>query len=325
MNISPSNHTIYFFIIKGISDAPELQDSIFILVLFIYLMTLCGNMTIFLLVCFDHHLHTPMYFFLANLSIIDVFSSTITLHKSLVIYSLGNKMISYSGCLAQMYIFASLAGQELFILTAMSYDRYVAICNPLRYHTIMNNKSCTLLAASCWVVGFVQVIPPVVLVSHFTCYTSIEINHFFCDMASLTILTCSDTSILQLLNLTEGLIFSTLIPFLLTFLSYIFILSTIFRMSSRSGRQKAFYTCSAHLTVVILLYLILTCQYIVPVSSVDSKKFFSLFNTAAVPLLNPLIYSLKNKDVKLALRRCLRSSLNCNLIQKLKDNVFWLS
>ncbi|XP_040181058.1 olfactory receptor 6C74-like [Rana temporaria] len=306
MYTNPSNHTTFiFFIITGISDIEEFQNLIFILVLFIYLLTLGGNMTILLLVCFDRHLHTPMYFFLANLSISDMSSSTITLHKSLVIHITGNKIISYSSCLAQMYMFASLTGHELFILTAMSYDRYVAICNPLRYHTIMSNNTCVLLAMCCWVLGFVVVIPPTVTVSGFICYTSNKINHFFCEMASLTMLTCSDTSVLELLNLTEGLIVATLLPFLLTFIPYIFIISTILRISSSTGRRKAFYTCSSHLTVVVLLYVILTCQYIVPTST-DSKKFFSLFNTAAVPMLNPLIYSLKNKDVMSALRRCLR-------------------
>nr|DBA20753.1 TPA: hypothetical protein GDO54_017500 [Pyxicephalus adspersus] len=311
MNINPSNHSaIVFFIIKGISDVPELQDLIFVLILFIYLLTLGGNMTILILVCCDRHLHTPMYFFLANLSFLDMSSSTITLHKSLAIYVTGSKIISYLSCLTQMYMFASITGQELFILTAMSYDRYVAICNPLRYHAIMNNKTCVVLAVSCWVLSFTQVIPPTVSVSGFTCYISNEINHFFCDMMSLTMITCSDTSVLQLLNFTEGLIVSTLTPFLLTFISYAFIISTILRIPTSAGRRKAFYTCSSHLTVVVLLYVILTCQYIIPVVSTDSKKFFSLFNTIAVPMLNPIIYSLKNKDVKSALQRFLRSVLN---------------
>ncbi|KAM5145276.1 olfactory receptor 6C74-like [Mantella aurantiaca] len=307
MSTNPSNHTTFtFFIIKGLSDIPEFENPIFILVLFIYLLTLGGNMTILFLVCFDRHLHTPMYFFLANLSILDMSSSTITLHKSLVVHITGSKMISYFDCLFQMYMFASLTGNELFMLTAMCYDRYVAICNPLRYHAIMNNNTCALLAMCCWVLGFILVIPPAVTVSRFTCYTSNEINHFFCDMVSLTMLTCSDTLVLELLNLTEGLIVATLMPFLLTFISYVFIISTILRIPSRTGRRKAFYTCSSHLTVVVLLYVILTCQYIVPINSADSKKFFSLFNTAAVPMLNPVIYSLKNKDVNLALQRFLR-------------------
>ncbi|KAG8543862.1 hypothetical protein GDO81_023523 [Engystomops pustulosus] len=310
MNPSPINQTmVLYFIIKGISDVAELQLPIFLLVLLIYLVTLAGNVTIFLLVCLDHHLHTPMYFFLANLSIADMSSSTITLHKVLLTFILGNDAVSFHGCLSQVYLFASITGHELFILAVMSYDRYVAICNPLRYHSIMTSGACILLASSCCLLGFLLVIPPVVIVSGFTCYTSNRIDHFFCDLVSLVKLTCSDTSILELLNLTEGLIISTLLPFILTFVPYVFIISTIIKIPTSSGRQKAFYTCSSHLTVVTILYVILTCQYILPTTlSIADKKFFSLFNTAAVPMLNPLIYSLKNKDMKSALRRWMAKS-----------------
>ncbi|XP_069800254.1 olfactory receptor 6C74-like [Dendropsophus ebraccatus] len=307
MNLNPSNETmVAYFIIKGITDIPELQLPIFLLVLLIYLVTLGGNMTILLLVCLDHRLHTPMYFFLANLSIVDMSSSTISLHKVLFIFISGNYAISFNGCITQMYLFASIMGHELFILSAMSYDRYVAVCKPLRYHSVMTREICVLLASCCWVLGFLQVIPPVVIVSGFTCYVSNHIDHFFCDIVSIKRLTCSDTSILEILNLTEGLVLSTLLPFILTFIPYGFIISAIIKIPTSTGRRKAFYTCSSHLTVVIILYVILTCQYILPVTVNSSdKKFFSFFNTAAVPMLNPLIYSLKNKDVKSALRRWL--------------------
>ncbi|XP_040262349.1 olfactory receptor 6C4-like [Bufo bufo] len=305
MNLNPPNQTmVAYFIIQGISNVPELQLPIFLLVLLIYLVSLGGNMTILLLVCFDHHLHTPMYFFLANLSIVDMSSSTITLHKVLLTFISGYDAVPFYGCITQMYLFASITGHELFILAVMSYDRYVAICNPLRYHSVMTSGVCVLLASCCWVLGFLLIIPPVVIVSGFTCYTSNCIDHFFCDMVSLVKLTCSDTSILEILILTEGLIISTLLPLILTCIPYGFIFSTIIKIPTSTGRRKAFYTCSSHLTVVTILYVILTCQYILPtkVNTAD-KKFFSLFNTAAVPILNPLIYSLKNKDVKLALRR----------------------
>ncbi|XP_073404766.1 olfactory receptor 6C74-like [Dendrobates tinctorius] len=305
MNLNPSNRTmVAYFIIKGISDVEELQLPIFLLVLLIYLVTLGGNMIIFLLVCFDHHLHNSMYFFLANLSIVDLSSSTITLHKVLLIFISGNDFVSFHDCITQMYLFASITGHELFILAAMSYDRYVAICNPLRYHSVMTIQICQLLASCCWVLGFLLIIPPLVIVLGFNCYTSNHIDHFFCDMMSLVRLTCSDISLLEIVILTEGLILSTLLPFILTFLPYGFIIWTIMKIPTSGGRRKAFYTCSSHLTVVTTLYIILSCQYILPttVNSAD-KKFFSLFNTAAIPMLNPLIYSLKNKDVKAALRR----------------------
>ncbi|XP_069800256.1 olfactory receptor 6C74-like [Dendropsophus ebraccatus] len=305
MDLNPSNQTmVAYFIIKGISDVPEQQLPIFLLVLLIYLVTLGGNMTILLLVCLDHHLHTPMYFFLANLSIIDMSSSTISLHKLPFIFTSGNYAISFNSCLTQMYLFASLMGHELFILSAMSYDRYVAVCNPLRYHSVMNRGICVLLASCCWMLGFLLIIPPVVVVSGFTCYMTNHIDHFFCDIMSIVRMTCSDTSIMEILNLTEGLILFDILPFILTFIPYGFIISAILKIPTTTGRRKAFYTCSSHLTVVIIIYITLTCQYILPVmvNSTD-KKFFSLFNTAAIPMLNPLIYSLKNKDVKSALRR----------------------
>ncbi|XP_069800244.1 olfactory receptor 5B12-like [Dendropsophus ebraccatus] len=299
-----SKTNIRFFIINGITDVPELQLPIFLIVLLIYLITLGGNMTLLLLVCLDHRLHTPMYFFLANLSIVDMSSSTITLHKILSSFITGDKTISYTSCMIQSYMFGSLIGHELFILAAMSYDRYVAICNPLRYHMVMNPRTCSLLASSCWVWGFLQVIPPVGILFNFSCYSSIEVNHFFCDIGPLMKITCDDTSLLENLFFIEGLLVLNLTPFLLTFIPYIFIIITILKIRGGVGRRKAFYTCSSHLTAVILLYTTLVGQYLTPnLSSIlESKKYFALFNMAAVPMLNPLIYSLKNKDVKRAFR-----------------------
>ncbi|XP_018421041.1 PREDICTED: olfactory receptor 5V1-like [Nanorana parkeri] len=304
---------VTLFYIKGITDVSELQVFIFVPVMLIYLITLGGNMTIILLICLDRHLHTPMYFFLANLSIVDVSSSTITLHKVLVIFITGDHMVSYPACITQMYIFASLIGHELLILSAMSYDRYVAVCNPLRYHMIMNSRVCSLLAVSCYLMGFVQVLPAVVIFSGFSCYTSNEINHFFCDMIPLIKIICNDTSVLDIVFLIQGIFVITLLPFLFTFISYIFIICAIMRIRSNTGKRKAFFTCSSHLTVVILLYTTLVSQYLTPTSlgTLNAKKMFSLFNTAAVPMLNPLIYSLKNKDVKSAVKRRLES---CKII-----------
>ncbi|KAM4696256.1 olfactory receptor 6C74-like [Rhinophrynus dorsalis] len=305
MFIKPRNQTSFnYFIIKGISDRPELQVLIFLLALVIYLITIGGNITILLLVCLDHQLHTPMYFFLGNLSIVDMSSVTVNLHKILISFITGDNTVSFLSCMTQMYFFASFTGHELLILTAMSYDRYVAICNPLRYHTAMNHNVCALLITVCWVWGFLQILPPIFILASLSCYVSNEINHFFCDMVPLMNLSCNDTSFLMILNLTQGLILFTLTPFLLTLLSYIFIIITILRIQTSSGRRKAFYTCSSHLTVVILLYGLITFQYLIPTptTDLDFNKLFSLFNTAIVPMLNPLIYSLKNKDVNSALK-----------------------
>ncbi|XP_044124873.1 olfactory receptor 8D1-like [Bufo gargarizans] len=303
--MNTANHTVLtFFIIKGISDVPKLQVPIFLLVLLIYLITVGGNMTILLLVCVDPQLHTPMYFFLCNLSILDISSSTVTLHKILISFLSGDKTVSVQSCLTQMFIFTSLVCNELLILTAMSYDRCVAICNPLRYSSIMSRVVCSALAVVCWALGFVESLPHLILISRFTCYHSKEINHFFCDIVPLVKLSCDDTSLSDFLMFICGLFLATF-PFLLTFIPYIFIIRTIMRIRSSTGKHKAFYTCSSHLTVVVLLYMTLVCQYLRPASmdTLDSNKLFSLFNTAAVPMLNPLIYSLKNKDVKSALKR----------------------
>ncbi|XP_075117069.1 olfactory receptor 8A1-like [Leptodactylus fuscus] len=297
--------TIRYFVIKGITDVPELQLPIFLMVLLIYLLTLGGNVTLLILVCIDRHLHTPMYFFLGNLSLVDMSCSSVTLHKILTSFVTQDKRVSYISCMIQMYMFGSLTGHELLMLTAMSYDRYVAICNPLRYHVVMNTRTCSLLASTCWVCGFLQVIPPLGILYSYSCYSSIEINHFFCDIVPLMRISCNDTSFLEKLFFIEGLLVLNLTPFLLTFIPYVFIINTILKIRGGIGRRKAFYTCSSHLTAFILLYTTLVGQYLTPNlwSSLESKKYFALFNTAAVPMLNPLIYSLKNKDVNKALRR----------------------
>nr|DBA20597.1 TPA: hypothetical protein GDO54_017357 [Pyxicephalus adspersus] len=261
-------------------------------------------MTILLLVFIDHRLHTPMYFFLSNLSLVDITSSTVTLHTVLLTFITGNRKVAFIPCVTQMYVFISLVCVELFLLTTMSYDRYMAICNPLHYHLVMNRVVCASLAMFCWVLSFLEIIPHLLVISRFTCFTSNEINHFFCDIMLLVKISCSDTSIINLLIFTYALVLSTC-PLLLTIVPYAFILHAVMRIASSSGRRKAFYTCSLHLTVLFLLYVTLASQYLRTNSmdNLDLNKLFSLLNTAAVPILNPLIYSLKNEDVKRALKQ----------------------
>ncbi|KAM5145668.1 olfactory receptor 2AP1-like [Mantella aurantiaca] len=298
---------VTYFILKGISDVSKLQVPIFLFVLVIYLITLGSNLTILLLVCLDYQLHTPMYFFLSNLSILDISSTTVTLHNIFNIFVTGYNIVSFIGCMAQIYIFSWLSGNELILLTAMSYDRYAAICNPLHYTTIMSSSVCAGLAIFSWLFSFLQILPVMVTLSQFSCYTSNIINHFFCDVMPMISLSCSDTSTLKLLILTEGGLLCTFTPFLLTFISYMFIIATIMRMKSNTGRSKAFYTCSSHITVVSLTYTFIACQYFTPSDTLKFGKLLALFNTAVVPMLNPLIYSLKNKDVKSALQRQLKT------------------
>ncbi|XP_056397376.1 olfactory receptor 5B12-like [Hyla sarda] len=298
-----ANQTITYFIIKGISDDPELQAPIFVLVLLIYLISLVGNMSLLLLVCLDSHLHTPMYFFLANLSIVDMMSSTVTLHKILLTFITGDHTVPYLACMIQFYIFASLTAHELFILMAMSYDRYVAICRPLYYKIIMNFKICLLLASFCWVLGFMQYVSFIWFAYKISCFSTNVIDHFCCHLVPIMEIACSDITILETLSNTQGLVVYFIIPFLLITTSYIFIIRSIMKIRSTVGRRKAFYTCSSHLTVFVLLSATMIFQYLIPSNSLGSKKLHSLLNMAIVPMLNPFIYSLKNKDVKTAFRR----------------------
>nr|DBA20760.1 TPA: hypothetical protein GDO54_017506 [Pyxicephalus adspersus] len=299
-----ANHTVViYFKIKGISESPELQVPIFLLVLLMYLLTLAGNMMIFLLICMDHHLHTPMYFFLANLSVVDISSSTVTLHRILVNFITKDNTVGYNACMIQCHLFGSLSGHELFILTAMSCDRYVAICKPLNYYLIMSFRTCGVLALFCWLLGFIQIIPYCVIILNISCYLSNEIDHFFCDLLPVMKIACSDISVLEALSYIQGILMFFIMPFSLTFISYLLIIITILKIPSNIGRRKAFYTCSSHLTVVILLYITLISQYLILNRTFVFTKLLSLFNTAIVPMLNPILYSLKNRDVKSAFRR----------------------
>ncbi|XP_053545573.1 olfactory receptor 13C9-like [Bombina bombina] len=255
------NKTIQiFFILKGISDIPELETLIFFLVLLMYLMTIGGNVVILLLISLDHQLHTPMYFFLGNLSLMDMCSTTVTLHKVLSGFITRDDTISPQICISQMFVYLSLARNEMFILTAMSYDRYVAICNPFHYPVIMNYRVCAVLAIFCWVFGFIELIPYFVIMLTFSCYRSNIIDHFYCDIVPLMKLVCNDISALEMLMNTDGLIFGV-VSFFLTFLSYVVIIITILKIRNSTGRRKAFYTCSSHLTVIILLYTTLFILY----------------------------------------------------------------
>ncbi|XP_073498539.1 olfactory receptor 5B12-like [Phyllobates terribilis] len=297
------NKTIVeYFILIGFSHTPELQILVFVVVLFVYLLIFGGNMMILKLICFERHLHTPMYFYLANLSIVDISFTTSVLHKIFTSFITGDKTVLFYECMIQSFVAGSFTIHELYILTAMSYDRYVAICIPLRYQLVMNQRTYITLASLCFLLGFLFVSPPAWLLSSFTCYTSIEVNHFFCDVILLMKMSCSDTSILDILLFIEGWLLFSVFPFFLTFVPYIFIIVAIMKIRTTMGRSKAFYTCSSHLTIVILLYTINIIQYLIP-SNLDYEKLYTLINTVVVPLLNPLIYSLKNKDIKNSLMR----------------------
>ncbi|KAG9478303.1 hypothetical protein GDO78_013350 [Eleutherodactylus coqui] len=294
---------------KGISDVPQLQTPIFLLVLVIYLAILSANSVILLLISNNQQLQTPMYYFLSHLSIMDICYSTVTMHKTLAMYITGDTSVSFSACIAQMYFYVALLCCEFLLLTAMSYDRYVAVCNPLRYVTIMNGKVCSLLASVSWLFGFSGAVPALIVVYDIHCFRSNEINHFFCELLVIMKLFCYNVSKMENLLFAES-VFVGFLPLILTFTPYFFIIRTILRIPSSTGRRKTFLTCSSHIIVVALLYLTIFCVYMSPTSSfsLESEKLFTLFYTALTPMLNPLIYSLKNQDVKMAFKRLINKN-----------------
>ncbi|XP_029435541.1 olfactory receptor 5V1-like [Rhinatrema bivittatum] len=245
-----------------------------------------------------------MYFFLGNLSFLDLCITSVTLSALRDNLFTGNTLISFSVCIVHVYFLLSFLGTEFFLLTAMGFDRYVAICDPLRYDLIMNRAVCVLLASASWTSAFVFTVPQTVLTSQFSFCGHKEIDHYFCDLTALMKLSCSSRHNIEIVIFTEG-VFLAVIPFVLTLVSYVCIISSILKIRSVKGRRKAFSTCSSHLTVLILFYGTLICVYLRPAStySPGQGKLFSLLYTAVIPMLNPIIYSLRNQEVKNALKK----------------------
>nr|XP_033780538.1 olfactory receptor 1019-like [Geotrypetes seraphini] len=298
------------FIILGFPEFPELQIPLFLLFLLIYLIVLMGNLTIITVTCLDNRLHTPMYFFLCNLSFLDISYTSVTLPKLMDIFIRKSHGISMFGCFTQMHFFLCLTCVEYVIISVMSYDRYVAICHPLHYGIIVNEKVCVLLALGSWIFGFLDPVIHTILLSGFSFCGSNEINHFFCDISALLKLSCTSTSIIDSITYTWSILLG-LPLFISTLVSYVYIISAILRISSSEGRRKAFSTCSSHLTVVILFYGTTMCLYMRPASmqSPDQNKLFALLYNVLIPMVNPVIYSLKNREVKGALGKVLTGKL----------------
>nr|XP_023967300.2 olfactory receptor 6B1-like [Chrysemys picta bellii] len=268
---------------------------------------MAANMLIAALVVTDQHLHTPMYFFLGNLSCLEICYTSTILPRVLASLLTGNRTISVSQCIIQFYCFALLLTTECYLLAVMSFDRYLAICKPLHYVTRMNGRFCIQLAAGSWISSFILITILIYLVSQLAFCGPNEIDHFFCDLTPVIKLSCSNTSLVTLVTLIFASI-DTVPPFLLTLTSYVYIISTILRIPSTTGRQKTFSTCSSHLIVVTIFYATLITVYILPnTGSLRApNKVFSVLYTVFTPLINPLIYSLRNKEVKEALRRGLQ-------------------
>ncbi|XP_057576581.1 olfactory receptor 1361-like [Hippopotamus amphibius kiboko] len=302
---SPGNQSsVTEFLLLGLFERSEQQPLLFGVFLAMYLVTMLGNLLIILAVHSDPRLHTPMYFFLANLSLADACFSSTTVPKMLVNIQMHSQTISYGECLAQMHLFMTFGALDDFLLGVMAYDRYVAICRPLHYTTLMNLFVCVRLLAACWVLTNFPALLHTLLMAGLSFCAGNTIHHFFCDVVPLLQLSCSDTSTNQVALYTMCSVILTG-PLSLIILSYVHIISTILRVTSASGRQKAFSTCGSHLTVVFLFYGTAIGVYLYPPSSHSGgeDRLAAVFYTVVTPMLNPFIYSLRNKEMKMALSR----------------------
>ncbi|KAM4848601.1 olfactory receptor 8K3-like [Urocitellus parryii] len=294
---------VHEFILMGITNRPELQAPLFGLFLIIYVVSVLGNLGMIILTKVDSRLQTPMYFFLRNLALTDFGYSTAVGPTMLLNFVVAQNTISYYFCATQLAFFLFFIGSELFILSAMAYDRYVAICNPLLYTVIMSNRLCQLLVAIPYLYCIFMSLTVTIKIFTLSFCGYNVINHFYCDCMPLISFLCSDTHDVELTIMIFAA-FDLISSLLIVLVSYLLILLAILRMKSAEGRRKAFSTCGSHLTVVIVFYGTLIFMYVQPKSShsLDTDKVASIFYTLVIPMLNPLIYSLRNKDVKFALQ-----------------------
>ncbi|XP_032159734.1 olfactory receptor-like protein OLF4 [Mustela erminea] len=303
--MGPGNDSqISGLILLGLSNKPELQPLILGLFLSMYLITVFGNLLIILVICSDSHLHNPMYFFLANLSFVDICFTSTTVPKMLMNIQTQNKEITYEGCLSQMFFFILFAGLDFFLLTVMSYDRFVAICHPLHYTVTMNPQVCGLLVLMCWIISILNSLSESLMVLRLSFCTSMKIPHFFCELNQMIQLACSNTFINNMMVFFAAVLLGvgSLAGVLY---SYCKIISSVCGNSSTQGKYKAFSTCASHLSVVSLFYCTSLGVYLssaAPQSS-HASAVASVMYTVVTPMLNPFIYSLRNKDIKRALIR----------------------
>ncbi|KAH0515539.1 olfactory receptor 150-like [Microtus ochrogaster] len=296
--------TVTEFILDGITKNPELQLPLFLIFLGVYLVTVVGNLGMIILILFSSHLHTPMYYLLSSLSFIDCCQSTVITPKMLVNFVTEKNVISYAECMAQFYFFCVFAVAECYMLAAMAYDRYVAISNPLLYNVIMSYQVCLWMIAGVYGMGFLSATAYAIFMMRLVFCKANIIRHYFCDYFPLLELSCSSTFINEVLLWSLGSL-NILILAMTILSSYIFIIVSILNIHSTEGRLKAFSTCSSHILAVAIFYGSLTFMYFQPpsVNSLGQSKLSSVFYTIIVPMLNPMIYSLRNKDVKVALKK----------------------
>ncbi|XP_069805722.1 olfactory receptor 12D1-like [Dendropsophus ebraccatus] len=292
------------FILQGITDLPQLQIALFITFLMFYLLSFVGNVSIVAVVIADRGLHTPMYFLLGNLSFLDFFYATTTVPKMLSGLLVEDKKISFRACITQLHIFHFLGSTEAMLLSSMSYDRYVAICNPLRYHVLMAREVCFQLAFTSWLVGFLYSLSHTILTSRLPFCQKNKITHFYCDIKPLLKLACTDTRINEsLVSIVTGSV--AVGSFILIIVSYSFIATHLQNLHSEQGKSKAISTCTSHFTVVLLYYGTAFFTYLRPATkdSLEQDRLTAILFTVITPALNPIIYALRNKDVKRALRK----------------------
>ncbi|XP_004379428.1 olfactory receptor 8B12 [Trichechus manatus latirostris] len=304
--MATKNSSVTEFILAGLTNQPGLQIPLFFLFLCFYVVTVVGNLGLITLIGLNSHLHTPMYFFLFNLSLIDLCYSTTITPKMLMSFVSKKNIILHTGCMTQLFFFCFFVVSECFILSAMAYDRYVAICKPLLYTVTMSPQVCFLLLLGVYLTGFSGAMAHMGSIVSLTFCADNLVNHFMCDILPLLELSCNSTYVNELVVYIVAI--GVGMPVVTIFISYGLILSNILYIRSTEGRSKAFSTCSSHIIVVSLFFGSGSFMYLKPPSilPLDQGKVFSLFYTIVLPMLNPLIYSLRNKDVKVALRKTLR-------------------
>lgn len=298
------------FILVGFSDQPQLELILFGVILFLYFMTLLGNSTIILVSLLDSKLHNPMYFFLSHLSFLDLCFTSSIVPQLLVNLGSSDKSITYGGCVVQLYVSLALGSTECVLLAVMSYDRYVAVCRPLHYSFVMHPRVCSILASMAWLSGVTTTLVQSTLTLQLPFCGNRKVDHFFCEVPVLIKLACVDTTFNQAELFVASVLF-LVVPLSLILMSYGNIAQAVLKIKSAIGRRKAFRTCSSHVMVVIIFYGTIIFMYLQPAKSrsKDQGKFVSLFYTVVTPMLNPLIYTLRNKEVKAALKKFMGKTL----------------
>ncbi|XP_036049405.1 olfactory receptor 150-like [Onychomys torridus] len=308
-----NNTAVTEFILAGLTENPELQLPLFFIFLGVYLFTVVGNLGMIILILFSSQLHTPMYYLLSSLSFIDCCQSTVITPKMLVNFVTEKNVIPYPECIVQFYFFCVFAVAECHMLAAMAYDRYVAISNPLLYKVTMSYQVCLWMVAGVYGMGLLSATAHIVFLLRVLFCKANIINHYFCDLFPLLELSCSSTFINEVVALSFSA-FNIIVPAVTILSSYIFIIVSIFHIQSTGGRSKAFSTCSSHILAVVVFYGSTAFMYLQPssVSSLGQGKLSSVFYTIVVPMLNPMIYSLRNQDVKVAFRKLLKTIFPLN-------------